>query len=274
MTAQIPLDPAAILEVAYPDDGTIEISSDMAYRRLLMVNVIFYGLPSCGDRRWVLVDTGLHGFAQRISSIAEGRFGEDSRPAAIILTHGHADHSGCAAELAEKWDAPIYAHPAEHPFLNGTEAYPPANPNVGGLIAWMSPLFPRGPFDLSRFLQPLPADGSVPGMTGWRWIHTPGHAPGHVSLWRGTDRSLIVGDAFITTHQESAFSVAVQKPEMHGPPQFQTPDWTAARESVKALQALKPERVISGHGRAMHGPNMRYALRDLAERFDQVAVPH
>jgi glyoxylase-like metal-dependent hydrolase (beta-lactamase superfamily II) len=116
-------------------------------------------------------------------------------------------------------------------------------------------------------------DGSVPHMSGWRWIHTPGHTPGHVSLWRETDRTLIVGDAFITTNQESATAVLTQKPEMHGPPMYFTPDWDSARQSVEKLASLEPELVITGHGRAMQGQEMRLALHALARNFNEVAVP-
>jgi glyoxylase-like metal-dependent hydrolase (beta-lactamase superfamily II) len=113
----------------------------------------------------------------------------------------------------------------------------------------------------------------VPSMPGWRWLHTPGHSAGHVSLWRESDRALVAGDAFITTDQESAYSVAVQKPEMHGPPMYFTPDWASARASVEKLVALGPEVVITGHGRPMAGESMRSALHTLARDFDQVAVP-
>jgi glyoxylase-like metal-dependent hydrolase (beta-lactamase superfamily II) len=71
-------------------------------------------------------------------------------------------------------------------------------------MARLSPLYPRGPVNVSGRLRALPADGSVPGMPGWRWVHTPGHTPGHVSLWRESDRTILAGDAFITTRQESA----------------------------------------------------------------------
>ncbi len=137
----------------------------------------------------------------------------------------------------------------------------------------LSPLFSRGPIDVSARLRTLPLDGSVPGMPGWRWLHTPGHSAGHISLWRESDRAIIAGDAFITTNQESAYAVALQKPEMHGPPKYFTPDWDAARASVKALADLQPKLVVTGHGRAMQGPEMLQALQELARDFDQIAVP-
>jgi glyoxylase-like metal-dependent hydrolase (beta-lactamase superfamily II) len=119
----------------------------------------------------------------------------------------------------------------------------------------------------------LPSDGSVPFMEGWRWTHTPGHTPGHISLWREGDRALVAGDAFITTKQESAVAVAMQLPELHGPPMYYTPDWQSSRSSVQRLAALEPDLVVTGHGPAMRGPAMRRALRILAGDFDRIAVP-
>ena len=84
---------------------------------------------------------------------------------------------------------------------------------------------------------------------------------------------MVAGDAFITTNQESAYAVAVQEPELHGPPRYFTPDWDAARESVRQLAALEPELVVTGHGHAMHGRTMRDALTLLARDFDRIAVP-
>ena len=79
--------------------------------------------------------------------------------------------------------------------------------------------------------------------------------------------------AFVTTAQESAYSVAAQAPELHGPPMYFTPEWDKAGESVRNLAALEPELAITGHGRAMRGPQMRAALHELALRFEDVAVP-
>jgi len=278
MDSQIPLSPDS--RAFDPDaddirnDKTHEVAPDVAYRRLGMVNVVFVGLPNAADRGWVLVDAGLPGTAGLITSAAEHRFGANVRPSAIVMTHGHFDHNGALETLAEKWDVPVYAHPQELPYLNGTLSYPPPDPSVGGgLMALLSPLYPRGPVDVRRWLQPLPPDGSVPGMPGWNWLHTPGHAPGHVSFWRASDKIIVVGDAFVTTRQESIYAVTTQKPEMHGPPMYFTPDWDHARTSVQKLAALEPEIVVTGHGQAMRGFEMRDALHLLARDFDRIAVP-
>lgn len=271
MAQQIAVDPAAEFENA-ADDGTNELAPDVACQRLAIVNIAYYGQPH--SREWVLIDAGIKGKASRIRKTAEERFGENAKPAAIILTHGHFDHVGTLKDLLEEWDVPIYAHELELPYLDGRSCYPPPDPSVGGgMMARTAGLLPRAPIDVSRWLQVLPEDGSVPYMPGWKCVQTPGHSPGHISLWRETDRLLIAGDAFITTAQESAFAVMTQRPEIHGPPMYYTQDWENARESVRRLAALQPETVITGHGPAMHGREMQRALDELAREFDQIAVP-
>jgi glyoxylase-like metal-dependent hydrolase (beta-lactamase superfamily II) len=278
MAQQIPLDPRGRADDpqsdAARDDSTREVCPDLAYRRLAIVNAVFFGEPGARDGEWVLIDAGVMGTTSLITGAAEERFGPNSRPAAIIMTHGHFDHVGALEELAKRWEVPVYAHELERPYLDGSASYPPPDPSVGGgLMSMLAPLYPRGPVDVSRWLQTLPHDGSVPHMPGWRWLHTPGHTPGHVSLWRKADRTIVAGDAFITTRQESAYAVTVQEPEMHGPPMYYTTNWENARISVELLASLEPERVITGHGPAMQGAEMRAALKDLARNFDRLAVP-
>ena len=120
-------------------------------------------------------------------------------------------------------------------------------------MSLLSRLYPRGPIDVGDRLEFLQEDGYVPSAPSWRWIFTPGHSPGHVSLFRGRDRVLIAGDAVTTTRQESAIAVATQRRELHGPPAYFTQDWRGARESVGRLAALEPEILPSGHGEPMAG---------------------
>ncbi|HEY8575493.1 MAG TPA: MBL fold metallo-hydrolase, partial [Devosia sp.] len=174
----------------------------------------------------------------------------------------------------EAWDAPVYAHELEHPYLDGRAAYPPGDPSVGGgLMAALAPLYPRKPVDVSKRLRRLEKGSCAPGMEEWDWLHTPGHSVGHVSFWRAADRALIAGDAFVTTAQESAYAALTQEPELHGPPMYYTVDWEASKRSVEALAALDPATVVTGHGQAMRGPEMSGALRRLAAEFDAVAKP-
>jgi glyoxylase-like metal-dependent hydrolase (beta-lactamase superfamily II) len=277
-SSQIPLAASANAEDSHADrdrnDQTRQIAADVAYRQIAIVNVVFIGFENVGDGNWVLVDTGIPGSAASIRSAARARFGGTGRPACIIMTHGHFDHVGALETLAQDWDVPVYAHHAEHPYLDGTKSYPPANARVGGgMLAALSPLFPTKPVNVASQLYDLPVDRSVPFLLGWKWLPTPGHTPGHISLWRPIDRLLVAGDAFITTRQESIYSAVTQAPEMHGPPMYFTPDWESAKKSVRELAALHPDIVITGHGAAMRGPTMQKALEELAERFDEVAMP-
>ena len=246
------------------------ISDDVRGLYILLVNV--FGIAS-GTGGWTLVDAGLRLSAPRIRGWAERHFG-DVKPDGIVMTHGHFDHVGALEELAGEWDVPVYAHALELPYLTGAAEYPPPDPKVGGgMMARLSFLYPRGSVNVGERVLPLPADGSVPNLPGWRWIHTPGHTVGHVSLFRESDRLLIVGDAFCTTKQESFLAVMTQRPELHGPPAYYTPDWNAARESVRRLAALAPAVIAPSHGRPIEGPHATQSLHELAEAFDAVSRP-
>ena len=252
-----------------------ELAPDVARLRIAFVNCFLVGTPRPADAAatdatpWILVDAALSVGAARILEVAAERFGEESRPSAIILTHGHFDHVGALEALLGIWDVPVYAHPLELPFLTGRSDYPPPDPTVGrGLLARMSPLFPERGIDLGHRAEELPSSGDVPGMPGWRWVHTPGHSPGHVSLWRDRDRLLIAGDAVTTTRQEAVFAVATQKLELNGPPAYFTIDWDAAHRSVSTLASLKPAVLATGHGLVMRGDDVPQRLAELAREFD------
>ena len=223
------------------------------------VNVYFLGERG---KPWVLVDTGLPHTAALTRAAAAERFG--TRPEAVVLTHGHVDHAGSALDLAGGWDVPIYAHPMERPFLTGRSDYPPQDPTMGGAIAFLARFFPHAGYDFGDRVRPLPDDGTLPGAPAWRWLHTPGHAPGHVSLFREADRTLVAGDALATMDLDS-WTAQVTKPrDLSRPPAPFTPDWEAARESVQRLAQLEPTCIAAGHGLPVQGPDVPARLRRFA----------
>src|SRR5688572_20402871 len=255
-------------KIAVPDEETVPldaISAGVVGLRISVVNVF----AVAGESGWTLIDAGLNGSAGRLKSWAAEHFG-DAAPNAIVLTHAHFDHVGAI----DAWNVPVYAHVEELPYVTGERLYPPPDPTVGGgLMARMASAYPRELVDLGDRARPLAADGSIPGMPEWRWIHTPGHTAGHVALFRDRDRFLIAGDAFVTTKQESMTSVMQQRVEIHGPPAYYTPDWEQARESVERLAALEPSVAATGHGRPWSGPQMLEQLQYLARNFEERAVP-
>ncbi|MEJ7588823.1 MAG: MBL fold metallo-hydrolase [Ferruginibacter sp.] len=249
-----------------------EVRPDIYYYTNQIVNFIFIGSPESED--WVLVDAGMPHSGSKILEEGLKRFKNFNKPRGIILTHGHFDHVGGIVKLLEEWNVPVYAHSLEFPFLTGEKDYPePDNTVEGGLLAKISSIYPHKSINISNALQPLPPDGSIPDMPGWKWIHTPGHTPGHVSFFRDSDRVLIAGDAFITVRADSLYKVLVQKKEVNGPPRYLTTDWNAAWDSVRKLEELQPLLAITGHGSAMDGEPLRLGLKKLVTDFEQIAIP-
>ncbi|GBF05366.1 metallo-beta-lactamase superfamily [Deinococcus aerius] len=250
--------------------GTQVLRPDVVRVRLPMVNVYLLGQPG-GD--WVLVDAGMPMTAGLIRAAAD-KYHAGRPPSAIVLTHGHLDHIGALHDLLRDWQVPVYAHQLELPHLTGQVAYPFPDPTVGGVMSLLSPAFVPGPFDFRPHVRPLPSAGEVPFLPGWRWLHTPGHSVGHVSLWRDSERTLIAGDAFVTTKQESVVGALTLQPTVvHRPPAYYTPNWDAARDSVRLLAALNPALAATGHGHPMTEEQMDLNLQRLARNFDDAARP-
>jgi glyoxylase-like metal-dependent hydrolase (beta-lactamase superfamily II) len=240
-----------------------EVASDVERVATGFVNSYLVG----GKGHWVLVDTGITGLAPLVKQAAEARFGFGAKPAAIVLTHGHFDHAGNVNALVGNNPAiPVYAHTLELPYLSGRSDYPPQDPTVGGAIAQMSRAFPHSGRVIGATLKPLEGN-EIPEMPGWRWIHTPGHTAGHISLFRAADGLLIAGDALSTMNMDSWIEQVRRTPQVCGPPAPLTTDWTAARRSVESLASLRPRVVAAGHGLPLTGDGLPEALQQFARSF-------
>jgi glyoxylase-like metal-dependent hydrolase (beta-lactamase superfamily II) len=96
-------------------------------------------------------------------------------------------------------------------------------------------------------------------MLGWTCVPTPGHTPGHVSIFRARDRVLITGDALVTMKLNNLPGLLFQQPRLSGPPRYTTWNWRAAMESVARLAQLEPNRLATS--------------RRMAERFSSTGRP-
>jgi len=248
--------------------GLEEIAPGVGRLRTLIANIYFVGNPG---GPWVLVDTGTPGNVARIREAAEGFYGRDTRPEAILLTHGHRDHAGSALALAEFWDVDIFAHRFERPFLTGKAEYPPKDAMAGGAFAFLGRFFPSGAVDVGARLRDLPEGGEVPGLAGWRWHFTPGHAPGHVVFFQRDGSVLLAGDACTTMDLDSTMGMVTQAQRISRPPAMFTYDWEQARRSVDLIADLRPKTIGAGHGEPMTGRSVAGGLADLARNFPQ---PH
>jgi glyoxylase-like metal-dependent hydrolase (beta-lactamase superfamily II) len=244
-----------------------EIAAGVAVLPVSIANVYLVGKPGSP---WVLVDSGIPGKARMIREAAEARFGPGAKPASIVLTHGHSDHSGSAPDLADLWQVPIYAHELEFPYLTGKSKYPPADPTAPGFMAFMTRFIGKDTVDLGSRVRALEEGQPAPGMEGWDWHFTPGHAPGHVSFFRTDDATLLAGDAFTTVDLDSFFAVVTKRQRISRPPTPINYDWRLTRESVRKLDALNPLTFACGHGMPMSGPD---AADEFTYFVDHFPVP-
>jgi glyoxylase-like metal-dependent hydrolase (beta-lactamase superfamily II) len=140
-------------------------------------------------RELVLIDTGLIGDARRIRRAVE-RLGELK---AILLTHGHLDHTANAAALQDWSGAKVYAPVGDEDHVAGTHRYR----GVARVCGWMEA---AGRAAL-RYRPPRVdvwiRDGDeLPFWGGLRVIGLPGHTAGHVGFLAPGKRVFFPGDAF------------------------------------------------------------------------------
>lgn len=100
----------------------------------------------------------------------------------ILLTHGHLDHVGAAAEMAEHYQVPIYGPNKEDAFwIEGL----PAQSRMFGLAECQ-------PFTPTRWLEE--GDRVPVGEMTLQVLHCPGHTPGHIVFINEKARLALVGD--------------------------------------------------------------------------------
>lgn len=168
---------------------------------------------------------------------------------AVVLTHAHADHTGFARAAADAADCPVFVHALDEDKAASRLQLP---------WATLLPTFVT-PFGLSMGLyaaakgvleapripkaRPVHDDDTldIPGRP--LVVHTPGHTPGHASLYLPGRDTLIAGDALLTRN--------VRNGRSHAPntaPRGFNMDEAQAVASARSLKRFGRCTVLTGHG--------------------------
>jgi glyoxylase-like metal-dependent hydrolase (beta-lactamase superfamily II) len=199
----------------------------------------------------VLIDTGMPGSAPAILELVKQVGIGDIPLRSIILTHQDIDHiGGLPAFLADGDEAPIvFAHEDDKGAINGSQPLLKMTTERLAAILQQLPEEARSQFE-ETFLHPSHpnvdqtiTDGeTLPFAGGLTVIHTPGHTPGHVSLFHQPSKTLIAGDAMVA-----------ENGELKGPRPSNTPDMEKALKSLKKFNDFDIENVICFHGGKIQG---------------------
>lgn len=191
----------------------------------------------------VLIDCGIRSDFVRIQAQLEQTGYALSQLSLIVLTHGHGDHAGSAAQLQETTPAEFAAHPEEIPYLRKEASLPFRSLLKKALFGLADQvLLPRPALDR---IQPVQEGDRIQPAGGLEVIHTPGHTPGSISLFQPERRILFCGDALFLAHPLSG------KSGLRLPPNLVTADPDRAYRSAEKIVGLEPEMLCPGHGRPL-----------------------
>ena len=177
----------------------------------------------------LIVDAGFKRMGKKMIKQLDGR-----TVTAHTLTHAHPDHIGGSATVCKTFGVDLWAPEGEADAAENARLQLPLE------SSWATPLLKIHPkwekWPVARRL----AEGDDVG-EGFQVVDTPGHAPGHVSYWRPSDRVLIVGDVFLNQSPRGGYG-------LREPARVLTVDPQLNRQSMKKLVALDPDIAMFGHG--------------------------
>ncbi|HYJ79336.1 MAG TPA: MBL fold metallo-hydrolase [Longimicrobiaceae bacterium] len=223
-----------------------------------------------GDAGYTLVDTGIDTPPARgaLRLAAEHVGVTPASLAWVVLTHAHIDHYGLAGPVRAWSGARVALHEREEElarrFVDRWEddrAGAAATFRASGVPAETALLLVRATDAIhGRYADFRPdlvlrgGRGPLPGGGGWEWIHTPGHSPGHVTVYHPGRRILIAGDHVLPRISPNVGA------DLYSPDPLA--DYLA---SLRLLRDLAVDLVLPSHGEP---------FADLAGRADAIAAHH
>jgi glyoxylase-like metal-dependent hydrolase (beta-lactamase superfamily II) len=201
---------------------------------------------------FTVIDAGLPQYWDQLPAAlaAMGRGMSDVQ--AVVLTHNHLDHLGCAERVRAESGGRAYIDPADAAVARGDERPKPPPGALGlmrhlGMIVFAAHTASQGGMGLTPITElETFTDGDqldVPGHP--RVIATPGHSPGHCSLLLEQSGVLFAGDALAT------FDAATRS---RGPRLLSiNADRDQALASLSRIEGTGATTVLPGHGGPWRG---------------------
>ncbi len=220
------------------------------------------------DSGFILIDGGYPADRDLVLESVRGLGLDPAAAKAMLITHGHVDHTGSAAYFSRTFGTPILCSPEELAHVQGKEKH---QVTFGQVLvrAWRPKVF-RWMLHVikAKALQAEPATRAeawtqekLQGLPGKpEAILLPGHTPGNVALLLPTARAIAVGDSFVSGHPISPMSGPQMLHRMYHS------DPAAALGATHRLDDVDASVVLPGHGPALNMP-LAEALSALRKQY-------